>query len=308
MFSKIIKFLKKNYLLIILILVALYAIDLYRSKDRLHEDLIGKTQEFEKLSEYAALLERKYIPQEELQKKLEEEFKAEKEALEGRIKILSNATFLIREKARVEKNSDISYQGSKMKYVVNELRFENGPAVGYVLIFDDGRVVSKIYNHEIDVKTAVARDEASGKYSIVSKANYILKSPSMNKSGEWFNKPYPLKIVGGTAFIDPTEPIKRDKQFFLFSPNVNANLNFSAKGVAPGLGVSIMGYGESKRDLDWKFLQFGAQLDKNQDLGLTFNPVLYRPFGDFLSNTYIGPGISFDKNGSNLFLGLQIGF
>ncbi len=69
-----------------------------------------------------------------------------------------------------------------------------------------------------------------------------------------------------------------------------------------------MGYGYSKRDLDFKLLQLGVQHEKEDGAGLTFTPVLWRPLDDTLPNTYIGPGISVDKSGQNYFFGIQVGF
>lgn len=305
-------FIKKNLVLvalgIIVVLGGLKLLDSFNENKRLHEDLIGKEEAFKKISDYAASLKIQYKDQDSLKAEVEKNWKAEKSYLKGRIKILSNATYLIREKARAESKSDITYVGTKLKFVVNEIRMgDDGPPIGYVLIFDDGRVVSKVYNHEIDVKTAVSRDEESGKYDVISKADYILKSPSLGLSGNWYDKPYPLKIIGGTALIDPTEP-NQTKHFYFWAPRLNANFNASQNGVAPGLGVSTMGYGYSKRDLDLRLLQIGAQYDKNRGPGVTFTPLLYRPFSDALPNTYIGPGVAVDKYGYGYFLGIQIGF
>ena len=182
--------------------------DLFQENGRLHTELIGQKERYEQLSERAAKLENQYVDQETLRKELELQFQQEKDALTGRIKVLSNATFLIREKARRSGQSDLVYQGKRVKYVLNEIRYNDGPPVGYVLIFDDGRVVSRLYNHQLEVKTAVSRNEDSGRYSVVSRAEFILRSPSLNLNGErnWFNKPFNLPITGGKAFIDPTEP------------------------------------------------------------------------------------------------------
>lgn len=313
MFKKIIDSFKENLVNIVLSLIvvalALYGIDKLRENKRLHEGLIGESEKLIKLNDHIANLERKYVEQKQLLEIAKKDFGRQSEALRGRIKVLSNATYLIRERARKENRSDIVYEGKKIKYIFNEIRFNNGPPIGYVLIFDNGRVVSKIYNHEIDVKTAISRDEESGKYDILSRADFVLRSGHLKPDGKnWFGQPYPLKITGGVAHIDPTEPINLKKRFYFWAPKINANINASAIGISPGLGTSIVGYGYSKRDLDWKFLQFGAQYNKDRDIGLTFTPILYRPFDNLFSNTYIGPGISTDKDGQQYFFGVQVGF
>lgn len=286
-----------------------YIQKLLDKNDRLHEELIGKTTAYQQLSEHAAKLEIKYKSQEELKAEVEKNWKDEKSALTGRIKVLSNATYLIREQARREDRSDLVYDGDKVKYVFNEIRFKDGPPIGYVLIFDDGKVVSKMYNHQISVNTAISRNESTGYYDIVSKADYILKSPHLSQTGpNWMNVKYPLKIVGGSAFVDPTEPNSLEKRFHLWSPVLNGGVTLGLD-VRPALGVSLMGYGYSARDLDWKFLQFGVDYSKLNGGGFHFVPVLYRPFPSLLRNTYIGAGVGIDSRpGYNPFITLSVGF
>jgi hypothetical protein len=285
-----------------------YIADLFKTNERLHEELIGQKTAYVQLSEHAAKLEIQYKSQEDLKAELEKNWKAEKDALQGRVKILSNATYLIREQARKENRSDLVYEGAQVKYVFNEIRFKDGPPVGYVLIFDDGRVVSRLYTHQINVYTAVSRDESKGYYNIVSKADYTLKSPhlSLNEKN-WMNVPYPLKIVGGTAFIDPTEPVQLSKRFHLWSLTLNGGFNVGSDLKAQ-VGVSLMGYGYSVRDLDWKFLQFGIDYSKENEYGIHLIPAMYRPFPSYLKNTYIGAGVGLDDRGYNPFLSLSVGF
>lgn len=279
----------------------------YQDRARVHEELIRTKEKYVQLTQNIANLERKYVDQQKLMELTKEQFGKESNALRGRIKVLSNATYLIRERARREHRSDISYAGTKVKYIFNELRFNGGPPIGYVLIFDDGRVVSKIYNHEINVKSVISRDEKSGKYDVLSRADFILKSGHLKPDGKnWFGVAYPLKITGGITHIDPTEPVNTKKSFYIWAPKLNTSVNIHASEIIPGFGVSLMGYGFSKRDLDYKFLQLGLQYNK-EDIGLTFSPILYRPFMNTLSNTYFGPGISVDANNQRYFMGIQIG-
>lgn len=306
------EFLIKNGLYILLIgFLAVVVAGFFKERNknkRLFTELIGQTQKYEQLSEHAAKLEIKYVGQEKLRAELEKQFAAEKDALKGRIKVLSNATFLIRDKARRSNNSDVVYKGKRVKYVLNEIRYNDGPPIGYVLIFDDGRVTSKIYNHKIEVKTAISRDEANGRYNIVSKADYVLKSPHYMKPGSknWFNQPYPLKIVGGTAMVDPTEPNTAKKRFHLWAPNLNLGIDLG-DSVKPSVGVSLAGYGYSVRDLDWKFLQLGVNYSDEKSFGAHLIPVLYRPFPKILRNTYIGPGLGYDNGSRFLMFGINVG-
>lgn len=283
---------------------------------RLHTELVGQGEKYKQLSEHAAKLEVQYAGQEELRKQLNEKFAAERNELEGRIKVLSNATFLIREEARRTGRSDVVYQGDRIKYVLNEVRFaDGGPPVGYVLIFDDGRVVSKLYNHEIQVNTAISRDENSGRYDVVSKADYVLKSPSINANGEkvWKDQPYPLDISGGVAVVDPTEMNLLAPRLQLWAPHLNggasASVGAAGAGVRPSFDVSLAGYGPTRNDLDWKFLHIGVDSDVDlKDPGVHLTPFSYRFWGSVLSNTYVGPGLGWTKSGPNGQLNLNLTF
>lgn len=311
------KFIKANIALTVSMLGLLIAMAglvftlLFFQKDnnRLFTELVGQQTKYKQLKEHSARLGTLYVDRGVLMRKLESEWADEKSELKGRVKILSNATFLIREKARETNNSDLVYQGKKHKYIYNELKFLKGPPLGYILIFDDGRVTSKIFNHVIDVKTAISRDESTGHYSVVSKADYILKSPSLQKDGvNWINKPYPLKITGGIATIDPTEPLYVvRKGFKWWAPVINGGFNIGST-LKPAFGMSFAGYGISRRDLDWKFLHFGVDYSGNTNAGIHAIPFLYRPFPKYFQNTYIGPGVGFDTKGLNFFGAISVGF
>jgi hypothetical protein len=303
------RILKYTILLTVLFLGFQAVRHLFNENERLHTELIGQKEAYVQLSDTAAKLAIEYKSQVDLKAEVEKSWKNEKEALQGRIKILSNATFLIREKARVTKTSDVVFSGQNMNYVMNEIRFKDGPPIGYVLIFDDGRVTSKMYNHTIDLKTAVSQDETTGRYNIVSKADFILKSPHLSHNGKnWFNEPYTLKITSGNAFVDPTEKNLMDKHFILWAPVLSGGLNIGTD-LKPALGMSLAGYGYSARDLDWKFLQIGMDYSKENGTGIYLTPVLYRPLPNYLRNTYIGVGVDIDKRiGYNPFMSLSVGF
>lgn len=291
--------------IVVLILLAAVAM-LSKDKSRLHEDLIGQTEKYEQLSDYAAKLKVEYKSQADLKAEVEKRFKNEMSAMEKRIEILSDATFLIKEKARESNNSDVVFNGENSQFVLNEIRFENGPPVGYVLIFKDGRVVSKLYTNQIKVGTVVSKDEDSGRYSIISKADYVLKSPSLNSGGvSWFNKPYPLKITEGTAIIDPTERNQLVKQFYLWNPKINLNVNTNGSKTLPGMGVSLGSYGFTKNDSEFKFVQLGFQVDEKV-LRPTLAPILWRPL-NLLPNTYLGPSLVYENGGIGYYLGIQVG-
>lgn len=279
----------------------------FQENQVLHTELLGQTQKYQQLSEYSASLEIKYKASADIQKDAESKFHDELAAMQGKIKILADATYLIKENARETNNSDVIYNGANSQFVLNEIRFDNGPPVGYVLIFKDGRVVSKLYKSEIHVDTAVSQDDSTGRYSVVSKAQYVLKSPSLSPGHQvWLNKPVQMDIIGGTAEIDPTQSIVLQKRFYAWNPKLNVDLDLDPNGVYPGLGVSLMGYGYTKNDLDYRFLELGFH-HKTGTFDATVVPIQWRPINGILSNTYVGPGLSFGTDGLGLFLGFQVG-
>ena len=295
--------------------IVAYVKNLQGENARLHSELVGQIKQYQQLSDHAAALEIKYSDEKAMEERLERDFATERGALQGRIKLLSNATFLIREKARDAGKSDFSYQGGALKYLVNEIRFNEGPPVGYVLIFDDGRVVSRVYDHVIDVKTAVSRDEDSGKYSVVSKADYVLKSPSINVNGEkvWTNKPYPLRIVGGSASVDPTEKNPNTRRLHWWAPHINGGVSAGAglygPALRPTVDFSVAGFGVSKNDLDWKILQVGVDVDLQfTDPGLHFIPFSYRFWPSVFTNTYVAPSVGWSLRGFNASANLNLTF
>lgn len=290
----------------------LYVKGLRKDNDRLFTELVGQKQAYKQLSDHAAELAIQYQSQDQLRKELQQDFADEKQALVDRINLLSDATFLIKEKAKDSKSADLTFSGDKVKYAVNEIKFENGPPVGYVLIFSDGKTVSKMYDHDIQVETAVTRNDDSGRYEIVSKANYVLKSPSVSGSGSnnWYNKPFPLDITGGQAEIDPTIKNQLSPHLQLWAPHINAGMEGGASltgpFLRPSLDFSFSGYGVTKNDLDWKFLHLGGDIDtKLTDPGVHLLPLSYRFWGSVLSNTYVGPGLGVSKQGWNAFLDLN---
>jgi hypothetical protein len=289
-----------------------YVRDLESRNTRLFTDLIGQKQAFKELSDHAAELAIQYDNSVQMQTLLQTKFAAEKAQLEGRIKVLSTATVAIKQDPRETSKSDLVSNGTKPQYVVNEIKFKDGPPIGYVLIFDDGKVVSQVYDHELDVNTAVSRDEDTGKYTVISKVNYILKAtPKVPQ--DWTDKEFPLQVTGGTAIIDPTEKNQLAPRIQWWAPHLNGGLSFGAGAgggfFRPTVDLSLAGYGATKNDLDWKFLHIGFDSDSQfKNPGAHIIPFSYRFWPAVLSNTYAGPGLGMSSQGINAQLNLNLTF
>ena len=294
-----------------LILLGLYGAqkvyNLFYENKKLHEELLGQKQKYEQLSQYSAKLEVDYMNQKDLTAKLGKEWEQERTKLEGEIKILAQANFSSQPKPRDTDSSDVV---EKDKYVLNEITFNDGPPVGYVLIYKDGKVNSKLYDYQINVNTIVTKDKDSGRYNVASKADYILKEQPKNaKNNDWQNKAFHLPITGGIALVDPVEEITvPTARFYLFAPKLGGGVHWYIDDVVPYVGLSLMGIGQSKRDLSWRFLEFGIEYSKANKLGFSFAPILYRPFPNLLSNTYLSAGMTWVVTGKRYFIGLSVGF
>lgn len=272
-----------------------------KANDTLYKDLIGKSEAYNQLSKTFASLKIDYVAQERLNEVLKSEFEELTKTnvrLNGEVKMLSNATFLIKEKARKSNSPDLSYQSEEGGFIVIEVGYEKGPAVGYVAILDDGTVVSKMFNQEIKTTQVVTRDETSGRYSVIAKSHLTIKTPTITNR-DWLNKPYPLNIVDGVAYIDPTLNVTKNRMFWL-NPSFNAVIGYD-KELVPGLSLSLMSYGRTKVDSKYKF----ATIAYTKNNLLTVTPVLYRPF-ELLPNTYLGLGVEANSS-MTPFFSVQIG-
>lgn len=109
---------------------------------------------------------------------------------------------------------------------------------------------------------------------------------------------------------------KENKEFFLWAPHINFTVDFGISNfdvgspIVPGISVSMSGYGRTKNDLDWKFVELG--LSSNGDYTyFKFMPFSYN-IGNFVplvSNTFVGPFVGFSTGGETTFgIGLSIPF
>ena len=189
------------------------------------------------------------------------------------------------------------------------------------MVYKTGKIVSKVYDHVVLVNNAVSQDRDSGRYTVLAKADWMIKSGHLGtRQGDrkipgkedWRNRPYPMPISGGTAIIDPTEKLD-PPQFFFWAPHLNGGLNAGVESggfyVRPSISFSVAGYGKTKNDLKWKFIQPGIAFDSDfRFFDLNIMPFSYRLFDSVITNTYVGPGVGWSERGMNYFLGLSLGF
>lgn len=317
-------FIKFSFLLLVSILslyygskFAKYVLGLESNSERLHKELIGQKESYKQLTKHMAQLESNYVKQTQLSQSAKNRFTEVIRAKNERIKLLSDATYLIGRHVTKQNGPDYYFETSKKtrNYVLNELRINgnDSPPLGFVLIKNDGRTYKRGYSYEFRVEQLQTVDENTGRIKVYAKAFLISKEKSplvkrVDGYKNWKDIKYPLKIVGGTALVDPTIRNQLKPKFFLWAPHLNANANFNSKYPIAGLGVSLAGYGITKNDLSFKFIQLGAQYNKLKGLEGTIIPLMWRPLTNILPNTFIGPGASLTDGDFNYFFGVQVGF
>ena len=317
------KYIGQVLILVTIIGVVLFTYSKWRdaNEERKYANLIGTQEKYEQLNKYTAKLESDYKSQKDLIKKASKDFAEYKRSSNERIKLLSDATYLIGKHVQKQNGPDYLYTTPKgtRNYLLNEIRIAgaDSPAIGYILIKNDGRTYKRNYAFEIQVSSLQTIDEDTGRVKVISKAFLIPKENSLlakRISGykDWKDIKYPLEITGGVAYIDPTMSNTRSK-FQWWAPHINGGISMGSFGngdnLRPTLDVSLSGYGKTKNDLDWKLLHLGTNFNaKAKDVGLYIVPFSYRPFNKFITNTYIGPAISWDKDGKTFNLNVNLGF
>ena len=303
-------------LLVILTIVglALFGYSYWRDQQegRKYTNLINTKEKYEQLTKYTAKLESDYKSQKVLVELAKERWAEVERTKDERIKLLSDATYLIGKHVEKQNGPDYYFETPRRtrNYLLNELRIEgaDSPPIGYVLIKHDGRTYKRNYKFEIRVNNLQTIDESTGKVKVYAKAYLVMKENGLagkriKDLKKWKDVPYELEIVGGTAFVDPTMPDVQ-KQFFWWSPHINSGLSFGAGAggvfMRPMLDFSFLGYGKTRNDLDWKFLHIGFDTDTDfTDSGMHLTPFSYRFWSSVLTNTYIGPAIGFSPSGFN---------
>lgn len=280
-----------------------YVHGLQDTNTRLYSNLVGAEQTYEQLDAYNAKLQIDYKTQTDLHDKTVADFQGQIAQLQGRLKLLTDATFSGEGSTRKQIAQDVVSDA----FVADEVRLPDGPPLGYVKALKDGTTESHFYKSKIDVYAATAQDEKTGRYTVLNRADYtLLEDPIAPDSKTWVNKAYHLPITAGHAEIDPTQPIVQSKRFYLWNPKADLNLSTDGQRLAAGGGINLMSYGLTTNDSDFKFLEVGVQ-EYDSAFEFLVVPALWRPFPKWTSNTFFGPGISFGNSGQRYLLSVSVG-
>ena len=316
----------KNVAIILLIIgIVFFARSWYndnQEKNRLHSELIGQQEEYEQLSKNVAKLKNAYVKQTELIERQQAEWSEIERKKDERIKLLSDATYLMGRHVDKQNGPDYYFQTKRgtRNYVYNEIRVagKDSPPIGFVMIKNDGRTYKGNYRMEFNVKNLQTVDEKTGKIKVYSKAFLIVHEAGLARKNRckgcknWKDVAYPLEITGGTVLVDPTIANQLKPKFFFWNPKFGMSFNGLVDNngfdILPALDISFMSYGLTKNDSKFKFLSTGFSLgNKPEDFDIHLKPILYRVF-DIFPNTYIGPGVGFNKDGTRYLMGISVGF
>lgn len=135
------------------------------------------------------------------------------------------------------------------------------------------------YDTNLDIKI-IETENADGTYNRYAEANYE------NRKGDKL----PVEITK----LDWAIVEKKYKQFYFWNPRLGLGTNFS-DAAGHNLNLSLMSYGRTKRDMDWRFLVFGAGIN-NKELSLSLEPLSWN-IGNvipIIDNMFVGPFLDYD--------------
>lgn len=293
-----------------------------RDLKRKYQELVGTQEKFEALSKYTAKLEVQYKEQAEIAKKADAKWQEVVRQKNEQIQVLSDATYLIGKHAQKQDGPDYFFETPKKtnNYVLNEVRIagENSPPIGFVMIKKDGRTYKGNYPFELRVESLQTKDASTGRVKVYSKAFLVAQDNGLAEKRrtdfkKWKGVEYPLEVTGGVADVDPTLPPEGAEKFMLWAPHLNGGFNVGGDSgglfFRPEINFSFSGYGVSRNDLSWKFLQFGIGAETNfSTVDFHVIPFTHRFFPAILTNTYIGPGMGFSNRGTSFFLNTSLSF
>ena len=118
----------------------------------------------------------------------------------------------------------------------------------------------------------------------------------------------PIKIVKSEF----KQTLVKDTKFYWWAPHINLNIDTGFGSnmnsvVGGGLSVSTSGYGRTKNDLIYRFIDFGLGTN-GDDVWCKFSPIAYN-IGEFIplvSNTFIDPFVGYVFNENKTIFGLSL--
>lgn len=294
----------------------------YQALTKAQTDLVGQKDSYEQLSASYAKLGTDYVSAKALADQAKKDWQrelTENKKLKDQLRGIATATFSVTQPPVTGAPDKLvpgpdGYLYQEVTYL--DAKGKVGPPVGYVRVANQtGVVTSKLFNHDVQIDSAIAVDDKTGKVTVYSKGFYILREPSLadtdSSSGKssWKDVRYPLSITGGSLIFTPGAPPVSNQMpnRMQWATHLNAGSfgGVNAAGFEWGAhaDITLAGYGKTKNDLDYKLLGFGVNANKDY---LDFNvvPAYWRLANvlPLVSNVYVGPGVGVGSKGTSYFL------
>jgi len=165
--------------------------------------------------------------------------------------------------------------------------------------------------YPLEFKTKIVQTEQNdGQWN-----TYVETWAENNKDSKSKGIKLPLRIT----IADFKQVKNKDKEFYWWAPHFNLNIDLGSANfknqnedsfIYGGISFSVAGYGRTKNDLTWRFLDFGISTN-GDDTYLKFSPVNYN-IGEplpFINNTFVGPFVGISNKGENVYgVGLSVPF
>jgi len=165
--------------------------------------------------------------------------------------------------------------------------------------------------YPLEFKTKIVQTEQDdGQWN-----TYVETWAENNKDKESKGIKLPLRIT----LADFKQIRNKDKEFYWWAPHFSLNLDLGSANldnedsdtfVYGGLSFSLSGYGRTKNDLTWRFIDFGISTN-GDDAYLKFTPFTYN-IGEplpFINNTFVGPFVGISNHSDYVYgIGISVPF
>lgn len=285
--------------------------------------LLDKVDEFDVIDEQLVSLRVQYERQEELLRRFVEAWPQDLRDKHERVKSLQDVTISLPGGQTKTDGFDYTFEteeGTK-GFSLAELRVdgEDSPPIGYIMIDKEGWITKQSYPFDIKIEQTQFKDDLTGEVRVISRAYLVLQDDGLAGKRRpdlkrWKGVEYPLTTTEGTIALDPKEPIdsfRSQKEFIWFPMTLSAGVGAYGQGEEIVAGISLdttlLGYGNNRRTLDYKFLQTGINFVDSSEVGISLIPASLRPLPNTLLNTYLGAGYYLNAKENSYFINLSVG-
>jgi len=234
---------------------------LQHQNEGLQEQIEESQRQYMELKENVARAESKMVNQGELKELLRETVDP---AIQGLIRKNQETVKLINEvEGRLQGSVEeiqlepviIEKDKVKINQFSSQIYLPEGPPIAWWRVDEQGLALQGLYEMRFSLKTTLTEQKSRKGYNVYNEL--WLTNPYLP---EWKDKPYPIAIDRAEV---KWVSISQAKAFYWFLPKLDIGMEAGFKGLEkPGwgfsIGTSLMGYGLTEDDLEWRFLRLSA--------------------------------------------------